>query len=256
MFRQPINHYAVLDVGRTATKDEIRAAYRNLAKQFHPDKNHSLPDEARDVLRHRFDEVNDAYRVLSDPVTRQELDRWLGPPIENTCTKLTPSPAEWIDIDGEPLFVTYTATHIGGLPADIIGLLAKIQVSVAQLHRLTRLPDLPKARNNLFLEVVDEAGVIVAKGFDLRSALYDLKVRQRRAQIYPAKLAEARRQYEELALAGYRGHEIRSLVRLIGEADCEIETLAKNAWDSRTSQLPYLFTRIDEKVERMRRSAS
>jgi len=59
------DHYATLGVGRNATADEIKRAYRRLASQHHPDKGGS---------KDRFQEIEEAYRVLSDPATRQEYD--------------------------------------------------------------------------------------------------------------------------------------------------------------------------------------
>ena len=49
------NYYKILDVGRHATKDEIKKAYRKLALQWHPDKNKS-PD-----AHHKFIEINEAF---------------------------------------------------------------------------------------------------------------------------------------------------------------------------------------------------
>lgn len=57
--------YSTLGVGRGATADEIKRAYRRLASQHHPDKGGS---------KDRFQEIQEAYRVLSDPTTRQEYD--------------------------------------------------------------------------------------------------------------------------------------------------------------------------------------
>ena len=59
------DHYATLGVGRGATIDEIKRAYRRLASQHHPDKGGT---------KDRFQEIEEAYRVLSDPMTRQEYD--------------------------------------------------------------------------------------------------------------------------------------------------------------------------------------
>ena len=60
-----MNHYDVLGVAKNATTDEIKRAYRKLASQHHPDKG---GDTAR------FQQVQSAYAVLSDPQQRQEYD--------------------------------------------------------------------------------------------------------------------------------------------------------------------------------------
>jgi molecular chaperone DnaJ len=62
------DHYAVLGVGRDATAEEIKKAYRRLARQLHPDTN---PDPA---AAERFKEVARAYEVLSDPERRRRYD--------------------------------------------------------------------------------------------------------------------------------------------------------------------------------------
>jgi curved DNA-binding protein CbpA len=65
---QSANLYELLGVNATATREEIRAAFRKLAKQFHPDKNpHSEAAE-------KFRQVKEAYEVLMDPVRRKKYD--------------------------------------------------------------------------------------------------------------------------------------------------------------------------------------
>ena len=64
--------YALLDVPRTATQDEIQRAYRKLARQHHPDVNKDPGAEDR------FKEISEAYDVLSDPQTRRRYDAF-GP---------------------------------------------------------------------------------------------------------------------------------------------------------------------------------
>ena len=61
--------YGVLGVSRTATLAEIRAAFRALAKQFHPDVAGGDP-----TAEDRFMSIRAAYEVLADPVRRRDYD--------------------------------------------------------------------------------------------------------------------------------------------------------------------------------------
>ena len=65
------DHYEALGVARTATADEIKKAYRRLARQYHPDAN---PDDAE--AEAKFKEIAHAYEVLSDPDKRAHYDRF------------------------------------------------------------------------------------------------------------------------------------------------------------------------------------
>ncbi|NTV92993.1 MAG: molecular chaperone DnaJ [Chlorobiaceae bacterium] len=65
------DYYEVLGLSRSATKDEIKKAYRKLAMQYHPDKN---PDN-KDAEEH-FKEVNEAYEVLSNDDKRRRYDQF------------------------------------------------------------------------------------------------------------------------------------------------------------------------------------
>jgi len=64
------DYYKVLGVERKASQDEIKKAYRKLARQYHPDRN---PGDTR--AEERFKEASEAYDVLSDPDKRKKYDR-------------------------------------------------------------------------------------------------------------------------------------------------------------------------------------
>lgn len=63
--------YTVLGVSRQASSEEIKTAFRRLARDHHPDRN---PNDAQ--AEARFREINTAYQVLSDPEKRQRFDAW------------------------------------------------------------------------------------------------------------------------------------------------------------------------------------
>lgn len=71
---QKRDYYEVLGVSKTATDDELKKAFRKLAKQYHPDAN---PDNKEEAEK-KFKEINEAYETLSDPQKRKMYDQF-GP---------------------------------------------------------------------------------------------------------------------------------------------------------------------------------
>ena len=66
------DYYAILGVSKTATDDELKKAYRKMAKKYHPDAN---PDNKEEAEK-KFKEVNEAYEVLSDAKKRKMYDQF------------------------------------------------------------------------------------------------------------------------------------------------------------------------------------
>ncbi len=61
-----MDYYSILGVGKNATQDEIKQAYKKLAKQYHPDHGGDT---------NRFAQINEAYETLKDPAKRSDYDR-------------------------------------------------------------------------------------------------------------------------------------------------------------------------------------
>lgn len=70
MARPKRDYYDVLGLKRSATAEDVKRAYRKLARELHPDVN-KAPDAEK-----RFNEVNEAYEVLSDAQKRQQYDQF------------------------------------------------------------------------------------------------------------------------------------------------------------------------------------
>ena len=66
------DYYETLGVQKGATQDEIKAAYRKMAKKYHPD----VTTESKEVAEEKFKKVSEAYEVLSDDEKRKLYDQY------------------------------------------------------------------------------------------------------------------------------------------------------------------------------------
>ncbi|KAK1432268.1 hypothetical protein QVD17_09163 [Tagetes erecta] len=70
LISKPKDYYRILEVDYEATEEEIRSNFIRLALKWHPDKK-----KGEDSATSKFQEINEAYQVLSDPDRREEYDK-------------------------------------------------------------------------------------------------------------------------------------------------------------------------------------
>lgn len=87
-----MNYYKTLQVSEEAEIEVIEAAYRRLSIKYHPDKNRSSEAELR------MKELNEAYSVLRNPVSRREYDEWLSQQMgsQSNLPQISSGP-NWLD---------------------------------------------------------------------------------------------------------------------------------------------------------------
>ncbi len=73
MSTSPRDYYDILGVTKTSSSDEIKKAYRRLARKYHPDLH---PDSQKAEMEKSFKELNEAYEVISDEEKRKKYDKF------------------------------------------------------------------------------------------------------------------------------------------------------------------------------------
>lgn len=103
------DYYKELGVEKGATDDELKRAYRNLAKQYHPDRYANKSEDERKQAEDKFKDITEAYSVLSDKEKRQKYDMY---------GTVDGNPLEGFDFRGmegmEDLFGAFRNMYSGG----------------------------------------------------------------------------------------------------------------------------------------------
>lgn len=102
------DYYEVLGVSRTAAKDEVKSAFRKLARQYHPDVNKEADASAK------FKEINEAYEVLSDENKRARYDRFGHAGVQGAGAGNYGAGAGFSATDFADIFDDFFSSFVGG----------------------------------------------------------------------------------------------------------------------------------------------
>ena len=128
------NYYELLEVDKNATNEELKKAYRKLAKKYHPDVNGNNED-----AQELFKKINNAYEVLSNDVTRKKYDEELNfnnqQNFEENCY------SNYDNIFEEDIYETNTFNFTSFIKSTLISLLKLILYAIAYpIVKLLLLP--------------------------------------------------------------------------------------------------------------------
>ena len=88
------DYYKILAINKNATAAEIKKAYRKLALKYHPDRN-AESEQTKKVAQRKFQDVSDAYSVLSDPKKKEMFDQGIDPLNPETASGASPAGSNW-----------------------------------------------------------------------------------------------------------------------------------------------------------------
>ena len=100
------DYYKILGLNNNASQDEIKKAYRKLAMQYHPDRNHGKEEWANE----KFKEINEAFSVLGDPEKRRQYE-WHS--VKGTKKQAEKEPASLINRLETGNYIKPTKTTVG-----------------------------------------------------------------------------------------------------------------------------------------------
>jgi DnaJ-class molecular chaperone len=112
------DHYKTLGLNRSATKEEIKSAFRKSALEFHPDRHAQSSAAIRDSAAEKFKKVCEAYKILIDERRRYDYDfRWRN------------SSSNWSSSSGSGNYYSYSWSYTyGGVGGKTGGFLSLVLV--------------------------------------------------------------------------------------------------------------------------------
>lgn len=235
-----LDYYGTLGVSPDAPQDEIKRAYRKLARQTHPDTG------ADGTV---FKAVAIAYEVLSDPQKRQTYDLMGG--VSTSSGRSTPDhstsgpEAETVVINGVSVRVTYDEFWFRGEYRAVVGILEE------DLMKIDELPEFAAPLSRVI--VFGEAGDELYRGYSLEAVQRQFERRRReeaqrkQKEASEKKLAMYKRRLEELKKKDLPTTRLAMLINEAhGKARVGIYWL-----DPDTSEVVHAFRAINKELERL-----